>query len=118
MAHIPQRRFTFSNSIISYTYEVDIKKRNKHMGWFDELMYWLQLVTKWGAFLSCSVFTSRGRTLQAASLTVSRAPVIGTIEMMVGMVDKNSDVDGGGSVVILLLFASTIVSLLELSISG
>ena len=70
-------------------------------------------MTKWGAFLSCSVFTSRGRTLQAASLTVSRAPVIWTNEMMVGLVDKNNDndVDGGGSVVILHLFASIIVSL-------
>ena len=69
-------------------------------------------MTKWGAFLSCSVFTSRGRTLQAASLTVSRAPVIWTNEMMVGLVDKNNDndVDGVGCVVILHIFASIIVS--------
>ena len=42
------------------------------------------------------------------------------IEMIAGLIYKNNDndVDGGGSVVILLLFASTIVSLLELSISG
>ena len=50
--------YLYSNSIMSCTYEVDIKKRNKHMGWFDELMYWLQLVTKWGAFLLFGVYVS------------------------------------------------------------
>ena len=65
------------------------------------------------------MFTSRGRTLQAASLTVSRAPVFGTIDMIVGLVDKNNDndADGGGSVVILHIFASIIVSF-NLSTSG
>ena len=71
------------------------------------------------ALLSGGGFTSRGRTLQAASLTVSRVPVIGTIEMIVGLVDKNNDndADGGGSVVILHIFSSIIVSF-NLSISG
>ena len=52
-------------------------------------------------------------------MTVSRVPVIGTIEMIVGLVDKNNDndADGGGSVVILHIFASIIVSF-NLSISG
>ena len=69
-------------------------------------------------FLQC-FFRSRGQTLLAASLTVSRAPVFGTIDMIVGLVDKNNDndADGGGSVVILHIFASIIVSF-NLSISG
>ena len=52
-------------------------------------------------------------------MTVSRAPVFGTIDMIVGLVDKNNDndVDSGGSIVILHIFASIIVSF-NLSISG
>ena len=55
-----------------------------------------------GALFSCSLFTSRGRTLQAASLTVSRAPVIGTIKMIVCLFDNDYDADCCGNVGICL----------------